>query len=310
MNTNRSSYLLGAALGSALVLAVCAPAMAADIYDGGLKGGYDVPPPPPTDRGIYFKGYVGQANADVGNIWTEGFDDRQLHRCTTRTSSRARCSVSASAGRPVTGCASTSPVNTAATPCSSRQDSYPARRHRPCWLRTNITADIRAGWASPTPTSTWATGAASRPYIGAGIGFATLTVDGMKDVNVADHDSVAYGTDQDQHQLRLRLLRRRQLRRDAAVGRSISPTATPTSARRRAARSRRSTAQLPISGVFIQRHHLQRCDARRALQVPARSRRLSAGEVSRPAPTGATHEISPGPSAGPAFTAPASIAAA
>ncbi len=59
MNTNRSSYLLGAALGSALVLALCAPANAADIYDGGLKGGYDVPPPPPTDRGIYFKGYIG-----------------------------------------------------------------------------------------------------------------------------------------------------------------------------------------------------------------------------------------------------------
>jgi hypothetical protein len=45
MNTNRSSYLLGAALGSALVLALCVPTMAADIYDGGLKGGYDVPPP-------------------------------------------------------------------------------------------------------------------------------------------------------------------------------------------------------------------------------------------------------------------------
>ena len=60
MNTNRSSYSLGAALGSAIVLALCAPAMAADIYDGGLKGGYDVPPPP-TDRGIYLKAYVGQA---------------------------------------------------------------------------------------------------------------------------------------------------------------------------------------------------------------------------------------------------------
>ena len=72
MNTNRSSYSLGAALGSAIVLALCAPAMAADIYDGGLKGGYDVPPPP-SDRGIYIKGYVGQANPDVGNIWTEDY---------------------------------------------------------------------------------------------------------------------------------------------------------------------------------------------------------------------------------------------
>ena len=74
MNTNRGSYLLGAALGSALVLALCAPVMAADIYDGGLKGGYDVPPPPPSDRGIYFKGYIGQANPDVGGMWNEGYD--------------------------------------------------------------------------------------------------------------------------------------------------------------------------------------------------------------------------------------------
>ena len=98
MNTNRSSYLLGAALGSALVLALCAPAMAADIYDGGLKGGYDVPPPPPSDRGIYFKGYVGEANPDVGDIWTK-VSSTATSRCTTRTSSRARCSVSAWAGR-------------------------------------------------------------------------------------------------------------------------------------------------------------------------------------------------------------------
>ncbi len=107
MNTNRGSYVLGAALGSALVLALCAPAMAADIYDGGLKGGYDVPPPPPSDRGIYFKGYIGQANPDVGNMWNEGYDDQRPSPFTTTTSSRARCSASASAGRRATGCAST-----------------------------------------------------------------------------------------------------------------------------------------------------------------------------------------------------------
>ncbi|MCK9910562.1 hypothetical protein MXD81_15555, partial [Microbacteriaceae bacterium K1510] len=73
MNTNRSSYALGAALGSAIVLALCAPAFAADIYDGGLKGGYEVPPPP-EDRGFYFKGYVGQANPDTGNMWNDTFE--------------------------------------------------------------------------------------------------------------------------------------------------------------------------------------------------------------------------------------------
>ena len=47
MNTNRGSYLLGAVLGSAVVLASATAVMAADIYqDGGLKGGYDVAPAP------------------------------------------------------------------------------------------------------------------------------------------------------------------------------------------------------------------------------------------------------------------------
>src|SRR5688572_30852155 len=77
MNTNRSSYSLGAALGSAIVLALCAPAMAADIYDGGLKGGYDVPPPP-SDRGIYIKGYIGQANPSVGGMTNEFYEIRGI----------------------------------------------------------------------------------------------------------------------------------------------------------------------------------------------------------------------------------------
>ena len=233
MITNRSSYLLGAALGSALMLAVCAPANAADIYEGGLKGGYDVPPPPPTDRGIYFKGYVGQANPDVGGIWTESSMTNGISPCTTRTSSRARCSASASAGRrshwlrfDLTG--------------EYRGDAlFVGAATRPdvgLRARTSTRPTSAAGWVSPTPTSTWATGAASRRYIGAGIGFATLTVDGMKDVNARQVDpSVGYGATKTNDQLRLRLLRRCAASTSRRRWRSISPTATPTSARRRAA---------------------------------------------------------------------------
>ena len=43
------------------------------------------------------------------------------------------------------------------------------------------------------------------------------------------------------------------------------------------------------------RHHFQRCDAGLPLQVPARGRRLSAGEVSRPAPTWRPSKITSGP---------------
>src|SRR5262245_16297846 len=73
MNTNRGSYLLGAALGSAFVLSMGSNAIAADIYEPPLKGAYEVAPPP-SERAIYFKGYIGQANSDVGSIWTPAYN--------------------------------------------------------------------------------------------------------------------------------------------------------------------------------------------------------------------------------------------
>ncbi len=147
------------------------------------------------------------------------------------------------------------------------------------------------------------------PFIGAGIGFATLTVDGMKDVNVPAPGSVAFGADHTKTnfayafyaggsfdvtpQVALELTYRYADLGTAQSGRV-------TDLRRRSFQQRRLRS----------RHHLQRCDARHALQVPARSRRLSAGEVTGRRRPGAAHETSPGPSAGPAFTAPASIEAA
>ena len=189
MNTNRSTYLLGAALGSALVLALCAPANAADIYEGGLKGGYDVPPPPPTDRGLYFKGYVGAADANVGDIWTE-----QL----------------------ATGTGFVHHKDIKSTPLFGLGIGW-QRNH---WLRFDLTgeyrgdalflahdqfpgdntneytADIRSWMGLVNAYIDMGNWCGFTPFIGAGIGFSTLTVAGMKDVNVvAPGGSVAFGQD-------------------------------------------------------------------------------------------------------------------
>jgi len=185
MNTYRGSLLLSAVLGSAFVLALAPNAFAGeDIYQGGLKGGYDVPPPVPTDRGIYFKGYIGQANNNVGGIFTEPM--------------------------------LTSPF----TVISHEMKSSPLyglgigykRNH---WLRLDLTGDYRGDAAffgldsapnaniGPPPIQTNEYTADVRswlflanaywdicnihgftPYVGAGIGFASLTVDGLKDVNI------------------------------------------------------------------------------------------------------------------------------
>ena len=202
MNTNRGSYLLGAALGSALVLTLCVPTMAADIYDGGLKGGYDVPPPP-SDRGIYFKGYIGQANADAGGMFNEDY---------------------------ATGAFEVFNHDIKSSPLFGIGIGWQARH----WLRFDLTGEYRGdaaffgadrypgsdGFAIVGPPfgpgefnpgtneytadiKSWL-GLANAyidmgnwcgftPYIGAGIGFSNITVEGLKDVNVPN-GGVAFGS--------------------------------------------------------------------------------------------------------------------
>jgi len=183
MNTNRGSQLLGAVLGSAFALATGTAAMAGeDIYGGGLKGGYDVPPPPPSDRHIYLKGYVGQANPDVGSIWTSGFltNNFTVHHEDIKS-----------------------------TPFWGFGLGY-KRNH---WLRFDGTLEYRGdalfighdsypggvGFTGGTneytaDVSSWlglvnaywdiVNWCGFTPYVGAGIGFATVSVKGLKDVNV------------------------------------------------------------------------------------------------------------------------------
>ena len=148
------------------------------------------------------------------------------------------------------------------------------------------------------------------PFIGAGIGFATLTVDGMKDVNVAQpaaaspsapthtKTNFAYafyagGSFDVTPQVALELTYRYADLGSAQSGRVTTFDGAASN-----------------SGVFIQGHHVQRCDARHALQVPARSRRLSAGEVTGRRRPGASSRNFAGPLRGPGVPAPASIEAA
>jgi len=181
MNTNRSSYLLGAALGSALVLALSANVMAADIYDGGLKGGYDVPPPPPSDRGLYIKGYVGQANSDVGNIWTEGFDTNNftVYHNDIKSSPLFGLGIGWKHSHwlrfDVTGDYRGDALFVA-------QDAYPGGfGFNP---GTNeYTADIQSWLGLANAYIDMGNWCGFTPYIGAGIGFGTLSVQGMKDIN-------------------------------------------------------------------------------------------------------------------------------
>jgi opacity protein-like surface antigen len=189
MNTNRGSYSLGAALGTAIVLALCAPAMAADIYDGGLKGGYDVPPPP-SDRGIYIKGYMGQANPSVGGMSNEVYDATGIF---TVQDHEIKSSVLYGLGvgwqaRHWLRFDLTGEYRGDALFLGSDISTFPGTNE--------YTADIKTWLGLVNAYIDMGNWCGFTPYIGAGIGFATISVDGLRDDGLTQPGaSVAYGAD-------------------------------------------------------------------------------------------------------------------
>jgi opacity protein-like surface antigen len=192
MNTNRSSYLLGAALGSAIVLALCAPAMAADIYDGGLKGGYDVPPPPPTNRGLYFKGYIGQANPDVGSITDEAFDFNTftVHHKDIKSSPLFGLGIGWQHSHWLRFDATGEYRGDAVF---VGQDQYPGGFGFTAGTN-EYTADIKSWLGLVNAYVDMGNWCGFTPFVGAGIGFASISVEGLKDINVPQ-SGVAFGGD-------------------------------------------------------------------------------------------------------------------
>jgi opacity protein-like surface antigen len=192
MNSDRVSQLLGAVLGSALVLASAPAAIAADIYRGGYQN-YEPapPPPPPTDRGIYIKGYVGQANTSSGSIWTPIYDTNNftVYHDDIKSSALFGVGVGWRARHwlrfDLTG-------DYRGDTTFLAQDSYPGVGFPP---GTNeYTADISSWLFLANAYWDIGTWCGFTPYVGAGVGFANISVNGMKDVNVPNA-SVFYGAD-------------------------------------------------------------------------------------------------------------------
>lgn len=191
MNTNRSSFALGAALGSALVLALSTPVLAADIYEGGLKGAYEVPPPV-EDRGLYVKGYVGQANPSVGNMWNERYDSGifsvQDHEIKSSPLYGIGLGWQARHWLRFDG---TIEYRGDALFVGSDVSTFPGTNQ--------YTADIKSWLGLVNAYVDMGNWCGFTPYIGAGIGFASISVDGLRDngtVNDPDFGAVpsmAYG---------------------------------------------------------------------------------------------------------------------
>lgn len=189
MKSNRS-YALRAVLGSAVVLAVSAPAMAADIYDGGLKGGYEVAAP--SDRGFYVKGYIGQANPDSGNMWNEAYDSNSftVHHNDIKSSPLYGIGVGWQA-RSWLRFDLTGEYRGDASYFGS--DQYPGGGGFDAGTN-EYTADIKSWLGLANAYIDMGHWCGFTPFIGAGIGFSTISVEGLKDVNVPNN-GVAFGAD-------------------------------------------------------------------------------------------------------------------
>jgi opacity protein-like surface antigen len=193
MNTNRGSYMLGAALGSALVLTLCVKAHAADIYEAPPAQVVEAPPPPPPlDRGIYLKSYIGQANPEVGNIWTQGYNTNSfvVHHDEINSSPLYGLGIGWQHNHwlrfDLTGEYRGDAVLVA-------HDQYPAGGGSTAGTN-EYTADIKSWLGLANAYIDLGCWRGFTPYVGAGIGFATISVDGLKDTNIPQN-SVLFGDD-------------------------------------------------------------------------------------------------------------------
>lgn len=193
MNSNRGSYLLGTALGSALVLTLCVSAKAADIYQAPPEPVVEAAPAPVLDRGIYIKGYIGQANPSVGGMANEVYDATgifsvQDHSIKSSTLYGIGLGWKHSHWLRFDG---TIEYRGDAAFFGSDISTFPGTNE--------YTADIKSWLGLANAYIDMGNWCGFTPFVGAGIGFATISVNGLRDDGVADTlagavPSIAYGT--------------------------------------------------------------------------------------------------------------------
>jgi opacity protein-like surface antigen len=183
MTISRVSILMGAAMSFAAFLAGMAPASAADL---GLKDSYA---PPPPQRTWYLKGTIGMHNHEVGSMWNEVYDNGffTIGHTDMKTATFYGLGIGVERGRwlrlDVTG-------EYRGKFIFLGQDTYTNAGGG----TNEFTADIESWVGLVNAYVDLGTWCGITPYVGGGIGVASLSVLGLKDVNVPN-DSVFYGAD-------------------------------------------------------------------------------------------------------------------
>jgi len=183
---------------SRAVFAFCLLAMttsagfAADLGYGSVK---DIPPPAPSGRTFYLKGTIGMSNPDTGGLWNEAYEGGNFTVGHNDVKSAPIFGVGfgVEANRwlriDVTGEYRGSQIMVG-------QDTYYTA---PCSTPGNcgsneITADIESWVGLANAYIDLGTFRGITPYVGAGAGFASVSMLGLKDVNVPN-GGVAFAGD-------------------------------------------------------------------------------------------------------------------
>lgn len=187
MKTSSVCALLGAVASAALLTMSAVPASAADLGYGSVK---DIPPPPPSGRAWYLRGTIGMKNPEPGSIWADEFasGDFTVHHKDIKSSTLYGFGIGIEHSRwlrfDLTGEYRGKQLFVA-------HDSYNNGGPCPGWgCGTNEhTANLKSWLGLANAYVDLGTWHGVTPYVGGGIGFASITTMGYKDVNVP-HNSV------------------------------------------------------------------------------------------------------------------------
>lgn len=188
MTTSRVSILLGAALGLSTLAGASVPAIAADLdYGGSVKDTYAAPPPGPA-RSWYFKGYLGMQNYDSDELSYEfmATDDIDVVHQDYKSAPFFGIGI---------GVIRNHWLRFDATAEYRGSSVFFAEDINNTFAYTNeYTADIESWVGLANAYIDLVTWRGVTPFVGAGIGIASVKVMGLKDVNVPNN-GVAFGED-------------------------------------------------------------------------------------------------------------------
>jgi opacity protein-like surface antigen len=171
---------------------LCVKAHAADIYEAPAQPAYEAPPPPPSTEVSTSRAYIGQANPDVGSIFTDAY------RTNTFTVFHDDIKSSPLFGLGI-GWQHSNWLRFDVTGEYRGDAIFVAHDKYPGGVgfgagTNEYTADVQSWLGLANAYIDMGNWCGITPYIGAGLGFATLSMNGLTDMNVPQGSSF-FGAD-------------------------------------------------------------------------------------------------------------------